>query len=510
MRIVFLWLLICNAAAAETIWVSQSGAGAETGVDAANAHSAAWFNTAANWGGGAGEIDPGDTVMLTGTFTGSAGGNMLTTQASGTAGNLITVMFDTGCVLTATYWSGTSGAILVNGHDYIAVDGGANGVIIATANGTALANQQNSFGVELAAGSDHCQVSRLTITDLYVRTAGSADTAGSSTTGIHFTDSGGNNLVWSNTIVNTRGGISFLHSGNVTGDKIFQNTISKRDSGIVYASSASGVATGVYIYSNNIGSAIEWDEPGDTFHHDGMHFFTGGGQSGHLSNAVISANTFLGDRGDFSTADIFFEDSHTNCWIFNNLHTNSVAGNAPSDGYIFIKGNGTASRALVANNTIALSGVGGSAIGVENSSTCTVENNLVYGIGAVTTTGLSLHDATSLTGATLNRNIYYTAGTMQWYDGTSIYSTLATWRTATSQEAQSTTSQPTLTASYVPAAEDTAAKGQGTDLSAYFTADKAGLLRTVPWDIGAYRFDVASTTWNVTTLNPAVINVGTP
>jgi hypothetical protein len=36
------------------------------------------------------------------------------------------------------------------------------------------------------------------------------------------------------------------------------------------------------------------------------------------------------------------------------------------------------------------------------------------------------------------------------------------------------------------AANDTVAKGQGVDLSAYFTTDKDGTLRTAPWSIGAY------------------------
>lgn len=39
---------------------------------------------------------------------------------------------------------------------------------------------------------------------------------------------------------------------------------------------------------------------------------------------------------------------------------------------------------------------------------------------------------------------------------------------------------------------DTAARAQGTDLSAYFTTDKDGNTRTVPWDIGAYGTNVKS------------------
>lgn len=48
--------------------------------------------------------------------------------------------------------------------------------------------------------------------------------------------------------------------------------------------------------------------------------------------------------------------------------------------------------------------------------------------------------------------------------------------------------------------------GAGANLSAFFTTDKNGNTRTVPWDIGAYKF--IGSTWNVTTLNATTINVG--
>lgn len=51
------------------IFISQTAQGNNSGANCANAHSAAWFNTASNWNGGAGTVQPGDTIHLCGTFT---------------------------------------------------------------------------------------------------------------------------------------------------------------------------------------------------------------------------------------------------------------------------------------------------------------------------------------------------------------------------------------------------------------------------------------------------------
>jgi hypothetical protein len=80
-------LFLPVAVGAETIYVSQSGGTVSCGSwGSQSTQSTAWFNTAANWGGGAGEIDPGDTVRFCGTIT-----TNLTVQASGTSGNRITL-----------------------------------------------------------------------------------------------------------------------------------------------------------------------------------------------------------------------------------------------------------------------------------------------------------------------------------------------------------------------------------------------------------------------------------
>ena len=65
----FAAVLICPMLQAKQVYVTQAGAGTGTGLSLANAGSATWFNTAGNWGSGAGQISPGDTVHLNGTFS---------------------------------------------------------------------------------------------------------------------------------------------------------------------------------------------------------------------------------------------------------------------------------------------------------------------------------------------------------------------------------------------------------------------------------------------------------
>src|SRR5437016_5342506 len=82
--------LLSMSAQAKDLYVAQTAQGSDTGADAANAHSLAWLNTAANWGGGTNQVSPGDIVHLSGTLT-----STLSVQGSGTSGNVITFLFGT-------------------------------------------------------------------------------------------------------------------------------------------------------------------------------------------------------------------------------------------------------------------------------------------------------------------------------------------------------------------------------------------------------------------------------
>jgi len=107
-----------------TRYVAQS-AGTFNGGTACNGQttiSAATFNSTKN--------SPGDVDYVCGTITGSAGGAVLTVVGSGSSGNPITLIFDTGASLSAPYcnWAGNSSGCLVistpyTPQSYIVVNG---------------------------------------------------------------------------------------------------------------------------------------------------------------------------------------------------------------------------------------------------------------------------------------------------------------------------------------------------------------------------------------------------
>src|ERR1017187_5275198 len=76
---------------ASNIYISQSGAGAQTGVDVGNAYALSWANTSGNWGIGAGKINSGNQLHLVGTFS-----SQLIIQGDGSAGNPVLINLESG------------------------------------------------------------------------------------------------------------------------------------------------------------------------------------------------------------------------------------------------------------------------------------------------------------------------------------------------------------------------------------------------------------------------------
>jgi len=135
--LLFTLLLALPASASLTnVYIAQSSAGSADGTSCANAYAVTFFNTSGNWGSGSSQIGPGTTVHLCGTFTFSAGATALTFNGSGTSGNPITLLWESGAVLQAPYFSAATFGINGNGASYVVINGGTNGVIQNTANGT--------------------------------------------------------------------------------------------------------------------------------------------------------------------------------------------------------------------------------------------------------------------------------------------------------------------------------------------------------------------------------------
>jgi hypothetical protein len=488
-------------------YVAQNSAGRNTGSDCANAHAVTWFNTVGNWGRGAGKIHPGDTVHLCGTLT-----SPLTVQASGSARKVNTIKFETGAAMTAPYWSTndgtspTSGAITINEKRYITVDGGracgrsnklnCNGTITSTANGTSLANQKQNVGVFINSASN-VEIKNLGVSNTYLRTGtGSSDLIpASGSSGVWINGSGSSNIsVHDCSLTDARSGVyaSFDGgSGNLSGLSIFNNYIAHAAWQIaVVAGGNNMVATGVNIYRNEVTNWNNWADVNATYHTDGIIMYSNG--AGGSITANVYANYFHGDLGGGTgpnavTTFICFGGNSIGS-AFNNILVNN--GASIYDGLIFVGGWVRPQDGItIYNNTIVgLSGdscvyTGGPSDYTDPS--ITIKNNIIQGCTSAIALG-----SNSWTPITSDYNIFYKvthiAANNTGPGPPNYVNTLATWQGSPyNHDTHSSTSKPLLTKNYTISANSPAA-GVGLNLSAYFTTDYAGTIRTVPWDIGAY------------------------
>jgi hypothetical protein len=495
----FVLALGCTAARANDIYIAQTAAGGNTGADCADAYAYPFFNTSGNWGTGANQIGPGTTVHLCGTFTDSTPGDtLLYFYGSGSSGSPITLYFESGASLTNTaYWgSNTGGAIDVayNGaKSYIVIDGGTNGLIQNTGNGTGLAYEHNSTGVYVS--GSNITVKNLTIANICVHLTGQDNngctTSGSFDQGISV-NGGTNNSVLNNAIHDTATGVYLQPPSGATGDLISGNTIYHANWGIGVGVT-SGIASGVTISGNTIYDSYVWDTPGDTYHHNGIMVYdsaTGGYSGTVINNNYIYGNLSQCSPNSCATAMIFLDDNTgfiSGTVGYNNVLINGPTSVGPGDAYITGNGGNSTGSSQWYNNTIY--GAGAS-VGF-GGSYATFENNVVAGVRQFVN-GVS-------SSVTIDYNAYMTytptgCTPWVWNNGTcSGQSTLAAWQAACSCDAHSTyNAATTISAVGVPQSGSPVVQAGANLTSLGITAldsDKSGVPRPSagPWGIGAYQ-----------------------
>ena len=465
---------------AETIHVAQTAAGSDDGTSAANAKSLSWLNTTGNWGAGAGKVSAGDTVVLNGTLT-----NHLAVGGDGSSGSPITILFATGAKFLAGSWPDPTGAIYLGAHDWITIDGGTDGRIQATNNGTAKALQQDASGIR-GDGVTGITVQNLTVTNLYERTQGS--TADGNRYGYAIALQDARQIVIQTN--NLWGGDTMIAATWIAGVSSNWTIRGNRIGGCNHGLSLGTAQDGAYlrdllIEGNTIDDLDVWDG-NSSLHLDGMIIFVESPTyDGWISNMVVNANVVGPDIGITNTAAIFIDTYAQPQIKGSRVSNNLLIQRAPyswNNGFI-AWGKGT--NSMVVNNTfVAYSQTG---IGMQTGASIQVTNNLFYSVG----TPLSLGPAPSVpVGFNSDRNIffdYYSIGSGGFYHPNYAAGNLTTWRSL-GFDANSVTNQPSLSAAYVPLANDTVAKDAGVSLASIFTTDAAGSTRLSPWDIGAYEY----------------------
>jgi len=278
----------------------------------------------------------------------------------------------------------------------------------------------------------HVVIKNLTIRNIYVITTGTdTSVAAQATYFIKMNASMVSDVTISNcTMTYSRWGVAVTGS-NYT---FANNDESYADHSMIIG--GSGSYANVFVYGNHFHDWSIWDGPNPfMYHHDGLHFFTGGGGA-NVSNVNVYNNTFDGNNGGSMTGFIFAENSTTlsNVNIFNNV----MLAQHVVNGGIIVNTKGDVFRVI--NNTMRSSAPEGSTQGmcfsIEGQTSLSLKNN------AITTCGVQVNVNTGATFATggLDYNLYANAlnPSIPWaYNGT-YYGSLGTWQTATGGDAHAT------------------------------------------------------------------------
>ena len=323
LTILLLIMAGCASATATEFWIAQNATGNGSGADTNDCMALGWPSA-----------NPGDTVHLVGTFT-----NYLTVGSSGSAGNPITILFEPNAKFSAPV---INGAIVLYEKDYITIDGGSNGLIESTDNGSSLGNQTNSVGIG-ATSCSYLTVKNLTIRNLYVRTSNSDDKSGngaggwaiidSTTTGSgHITEFTVSNCVMSDCYV----GINADYGNNCSNYIFVANTMYRCNWGGKCSDNGSGaVMHNLVVQGNHIYDFTNWnDTVSDNYHHNGFYEWA---KSGGTCDGVTYNGNLIGPDfgGPYCTSGMWADGVTTNILMCNNViicNTNEAPANAMLQG----------------------------------------------------------------------------------------------------------------------------------------------------------------------------------
>ena len=470
------------------VYIAQSTAGGNTGADCNDAFAATFFNAAGSWGAGATQIGPGTTVHLCGTIS-----STLVVQGSGTAGNSITIHWESGASLAQPFCP-ANGCIQAIGWNYIIFDGGTNGIIQSTANGTGLANQVPSTGIGMNPCSN-CEVKNLLIENLYVHTSVSDVTVDQTLVRCMFV--GGSNWTIHNNTMHDAGFCVYAYYGNGdTNDSVHDNNIYNVDHGVIPNGFGAVSASNFYVYNNHIHDFANWDTTADMYHHDGVHAYGTGGAN--LTNLQIYDNQFDGNPGVNFSSFVYIEKpdsstSLTGAIVVNNIIDGSLA---PGGTFGMVAVGALTTGTQIDNNTIYGANLSGNYCILLNGGNTNIQNNVMSACQVF------IFEYGAIPSVTLNNNTYAAIGSVGWQDSSSNqYHTLAAWQATTTHPdaASQLVASANLSAAYMPNSGSPVI-GFGANLTSLglsvLDSDKAGVARPTlgGWDDGAYQFSSVVTT----------------
>jgi hypothetical protein len=466
------------------IYINQAGTVPDTGLDSCdNAHSAAWFNANATGG---------NTYHLCGTFTGAANSTMFTIPKSGTVGNILAVLFEPNAVLSSPQWN-ANGAIYINGKDYVTIDGGTNGLITNTANGTSKTYHTSSSGI--TASGSYITIENLTITNIYLNEGSlptATDAKGALTWGISVNSNGSGNITIENNYMGqSRGGLSFgFSSSGGTNIDINNNTTVNHSWGMyITANSDSNVMISNFnVHGNDISDWSDWGYPAWQYHQDGI-FISGKGIAS-IDPINVYGNKIHGNlAGGSVTASLYCTFDGTTypgprVNVYNNLFISDNNGNMT--GPAFAGGN----TYNVYNNTIVLKAdkTGYGILGGNPGTIINLLNNIIVNAAQ----GVASPSNANYTLGTVDYNLWYNVARWSDAEGKVYRNTIADWQAA-GHDAHGYYADPIFVSTtdyHLQATSPARGKATSSISPLTFTNDYAGAARPqgAAWDIGAYEY----------------------
>lgn len=476
LRLLIALLISACSAFAGDWYVSQSGAGAASGSSCANAQTVSWLNTQGNWGAGH-SIQAGDTVHLCGTIT-----NTLIVWSSGTPSQPITISVDNASVSTPA-----STCISLDDQSYIILDGGTNGVIENTDNGSTLGNQAMTHLVS-ASGAGGFECKNLTIRNGYVHSLYTDNAIGSGTqTGIYLNGYTNGLNIHNCTFSNVIWAISASTPGSAN-NFFVSNRFVNYDHGVAIIGGSALTNANVVVAWNSFEDTAIWDTPGDVWHHDGVHLFYG--TTAYQCGVTIHDNVFKGNWGTNNTAFMFLEGNQsvtnnrlTNLWVYNNLADASASPHVINNPIFTVACGG--SNINVLNNTIIGNPSVAFQVGLSVANRDSrIVNNIIEGVSTFISSASTNDLITSL-----SNNIYaglVASGNHAFTYQNTNYDTLAGLDAAANGQNEQLLSSLSLNSGgALPLGSP--AIGAGVNLTSVFTNDLAGASRPSvgAWDVGA-------------------------
>ena len=405
----------------------------------------------------------------------------------------LTILFDPDAGISMPKSDTNNGCLNVSNRSYIVVDGGKNGIVENTENGTELKFHVPPVAIK-AMACNHCEFKNLHISNLYVHTNvnDSRDLDGDGA--ILF--SGSHISIHDNIIHDIHWSIKFFYGNGDTDIDVYNNDISRTDHGFTVGGWGATVkASDIRFHHNHVHDYANWDTIKNAYHHDGVHAYAT--PPAAATDLQIYDNLFDGDIGKNVTGHIFIE-SGASPWsdragtskIFNNV----LIGNGVSYTGLLNVGCGTAE---VYNNTVI--GDGSSlGYGINNLVNAHFRNNVAIHCG----TCISAKNITGI--VDFDQNCYFQPGI---YNGfvwnEKVYtSNLSTWRSACHADAHSINpagpnADPDVDLKTGAPGSKSPVIGAGDNLTGagipMLDFDKDGRPRpkSGPWDAGAYALDLA-------------------